>query len=79
MGIGPFEEAYRHLLALADRLPEALRPKEYDAHGNLVLGNAQVGRLVLIDLRSVDVEVNDLAVLAELFYFTGHPIVEPHA
>lgn len=31
---------------LADRLDEKLRPKEYDPHGNMVLGNAQVGKLL---------------------------------
>jgi 6-phosphofructokinase 1 len=31
---------------LADRLPEELRPKDMDAHGNIVLGKAQVGTLL---------------------------------
>ena len=31
---------------LADRLPEETRPKELDAHGNVVLGKAQVGNLL---------------------------------
>lgn len=31
---------------LADRLPDELRPQEVDSHGNIVLGNAQVGKLV---------------------------------
>lgn len=31
---------------LADRLPDAYRPSETDSHGNLVLGAAQVGKLL---------------------------------
>jgi 6-phosphofructokinase len=31
---------------LADRLPEEMRPKETDSHGNIVLGEAQVGKLL---------------------------------
>jgi len=31
---------------LADRLPEEMRPKETDSHGNVVLGEAQVGKLL---------------------------------
>jgi 6-phosphofructokinase len=31
---------------LADRLPDAWRPKETDAHGNVMLGEAQVGKLL---------------------------------
>jgi 6-phosphofructokinase 1 len=31
---------------LADRLPDEFRPKERDLHGNIVLGDAQVGRLL---------------------------------
>jgi 6-phosphofructokinase 1 len=31
---------------LADRLPEHLRPKETDEHGNIVLGSAQIGKML---------------------------------
>lgn len=31
---------------LADRLPEEMRPKEVDSHGNVILGEAHVGRLL---------------------------------
>ena len=38
-----------------------------------------VGELVLVDLRLVDVDVDDLAVLGELGQLAGHAVVEPHA
>jgi 6-phosphofructokinase 1 len=31
---------------LADRLPDTLRPNEVDKHGNVILGDAQIGRLL---------------------------------
>ncbi len=31
---------------VADRLPEELRPKSFDCHGNVVLGEAQVGKML---------------------------------
>ena len=31
---------------LADRLPDEVRPKEFDSHGNIVLGGAQVGKML---------------------------------
>jgi 6-phosphofructokinase 1 len=36
---------------LADRLPEGLRPREVDKHGNLILGNAQVGLLLAEEIQ----------------------------
>jgi hypothetical protein len=38
-----------------------------------------VGRLVLIELRRIDIDVDDLGVLGERFELAGHAIVEPHA
>ena len=38
-----------------------------------------VGGLVLVDLRGVDVDVDDLAVLGELRELARHAVVEPHA
>jgi 6-phosphofructokinase 1 len=31
---------------LADRLPDEVRPKEFDSHGNIVLGGARVGKML---------------------------------
>ena len=44
-----------------------------------VAAHGDVGRLVLVELRGVDIDVDDLAVLAELFDFARHAVVEPHA
>ena len=44
-----------------------------------VAAHRDVGRLVLVQLRGVDVDVDDLAVLGELFELAGHAVVEPHA
>ena len=44
---------------------------------SLTIGN--VGRLDLVDLRRVDVDVDDLGVLGELRHLAGHAVVEPHA
>ena len=38
-----------------------------------------MGDLVLVDLRRVDVDVDDLAVLGELADLAGHAVVEAHA
>ena len=38
-----------------------------------------VGDLVLVDLRRIDVDVDDLAVLGELADLAGHAVVEAHA
>ena len=43
------------------------------------LHDRDVGRLVLVELRRIDVDVDDLAVLAELLDLAGHAVVEPHA
>jgi ATP-dependent phosphofructokinase / diphosphate-dependent phosphofructokinase len=31
---------------LADKLPEELKPKEQDKHGNIIMGSAEVGRII---------------------------------
>jgi hypothetical protein len=44
-----------------------------------IAADGDVRRLVLVELGSVDVNVDDLAMLAELLHFSRHAIVEPHA
>ncbi len=50
------------------------RQREFD-----VADNRNVGRFVLVDLRRIDVDVDDEAVLGEFRHFAGHTVVEPHA
>ena len=71
------------LLALRDpggnvvrRFDDLVQLGERELH---VAAHGDVGRLVLVELRGVDVDVDDLAVLAELFDLAGHAVVEPHA
>src|SRR5207249_597248 len=44
-----------------------------------VADNGEVGRLVLVDLRRIDIDVHDLAVLGEFAHLAGHAIVEADA
>ena len=44
-----------------------------------VADDRQVGGLVLVDLRRIDVDVDDLAVLGELAHLAGHAVVEADA
>ncbi len=44
-----------------------------------VAADREVGDLVLVDLRRIDVDVHDLAVLGELADLAGDAVVEAHA
>ena len=44
-----------------------------------VAAHGDVGRLVLVQLGGIDIDVDDLAVLAEFFDLAGDAVVEPHA
>ena len=43
------------------------------------LHDGNVRRLVLVQFRRIDIDVHDLAVLAEFVHLARHAIVEPHA
>ncbi len=76
---------------VASSTPGTARPsRRYRSGGSTILFSSasayftslQIGMwagLVLVDLRGVDVDVDDLAVLGELLELAGHAVVEPHA
>ena len=57
-------------------LEQRVQVRERELH---VAVDRDVGDLVLVDLRRVDVDVDDLAVLGELGELAGHAVVEAHA
>ncbi len=64
------------LTALAGALEQPIQPAERVLH---VAHDRQFHDLVLVDLRLVEVDVDDRPVLGELGDFARHAIVEPHA
>jgi hypothetical protein len=58
------------------RLDDLVELFEREFH---ITANGNVGWLVFIEFRGVDIDMDDFAVLAEFLDLAGDPVVEPHA